>query len=198
MVTLGLTCLRGLHHASLRPFRVECPHRPNSTSSTSRSILISPLFVDPIRPSASNQTRGSPTAMTWSCLTFSWVVDSIRDGRADAAGALLSRLREPNDTHFGFSQNAPRGRGIGPGKADLLYQRLLHSEAVRTGNLRDLADCELVIPGIGPDSISDITINVIRRLAHRLHTEPMQPPRHTHGKRSLRAVLGYGAPHVAQ
>lgn len=93
---------------------------------------------------------------------FQFVVDSIRNGDARAARGLLYNLHEPNDTHFGFSRGRPSGRGIGNVQAEQIHNRLRDSEAVQTGMLRDLSDCELVIPGVGPDKISDITINVIR------------------------------------
>jgi hypothetical protein len=43
-----------------------------------------------------------------------------------------------------------------------LLDTLQASQAVQTGQLHDLSDCELLIPGISADKISDITINIIR------------------------------------
>lgn len=93
---------------------------------------------------------------------FSLVLDSIRRGRDDRAMELLSKLREPNETHLGLSQGRPSGRGVGRLQSSEIFDRLSKSEAVRTGHLRDLADCELVIPGIARDKISDITTNITR------------------------------------
>lgn len=93
---------------------------------------------------------------------FELLVESIRRNDRAAGAQLLSHLHEPNDTHFGFSRRRPAGRGIGRGQAAQLYRRLAQSRAARTGYLRDLSDCELVIRGIGPDKISDITTNIIR------------------------------------
>lgn len=120
-----------------------------------------PLFVDPY---AISQEADTWFTQCHNAIVgyFQLVVDSIRNGDARLAKQLLSRLHEPNDTHLGFSSNKPSGRGIGSRQADDLYSRLQESRAVQTGLLSDLADCELVIPGIGHDKISDISINVIR------------------------------------
>jgi len=113
---------------------------------------------------------------------FQLVVNSIRGGFSDVARDLLSNLREPNETRLGLSQGRPSGRGIGRLQAGQLYDRLVTSRAVRTGKLRDLYDCELIIPGIGGDKISDVTTNVIRgklitytQAQCRLHRIPIQP-----------------------
>jgi len=93
---------------------------------------------------------------------FQKLVDAIRYGQHAAARRLLHNLREPNATHLGLSKGRPRGRGVGPLKAAELYERLKRSRAVQTGKLHDLSDCELMIPGISHDTISDMAINVIR------------------------------------
>jgi hypothetical protein len=48
------------------------------------------------------------------------------------------------------------------GGAQRNHNTLMQSRAVATGLLQELSDAELVIPGMGPDKISDITTNVIR------------------------------------
>lgn len=93
---------------------------------------------------------------------FDLVVDAIRSGREHESLSLLRRLREPNQTHFGLSRGRPAGRGIGADQSLDLHERLKTSRAVETGFLRDLADCELVIPDIARDKISDITTNIIK------------------------------------
>ncbi|WP_435018581.1 hypothetical protein TA3x_000560 [Tundrisphaera sp. TA3] len=94
---------------------------------------------------------------------FQSVVDSIRAEDHGRARLLLSNLHEPDITHLGQSRGRPRGRGIGGEQAIDLYERLKQSKAARSGVLRDLNDCELMIPGIGHDKVSDITINIVRR-----------------------------------
>ncbi len=94
---------------------------------------------------------------------FQLVIDSIRNKDKKTAYNLLNNLHEPNDTHLGLSTGKPSGRGIGAEQAKVLYGRLSKSKAIQSGKLTDLADCELYIPGIGSDKISDITINIIRQ-----------------------------------
>ena len=93
---------------------------------------------------------------------FDLVLNSIRRGDDKKALELLLYLREPNETHLGLSQGRPSGRGVGSLQSLQIFNRLRSSEAVRTGFLRDLAYCELVIPQIARDKISDITTNIIK------------------------------------
>ena len=120
-----------------------------------------PLFVDPYALSVEDD----PWFIECNNLVvgyFQLVIDSIRSGDIVVARQLLFNLHEPNDTHLGFSSQHPAGRGIGRYQADDLYETLKKSKAIQTGHLRDLNDCELLIPGISNDKISDITINIIR------------------------------------
>jgi len=94
---------------------------------------------------------------------FQNVIDSIKSDDHTRARFLLSNLHEPNTTHLGLSRGRPRGRGVGGEQAMDLYEKLRQSKAVKSGILRDLSDCELMIPGIGHDKVSDITINIIRQ-----------------------------------
>ncbi len=79
------------------------------------------------------------------------------------AHALLAGVSEPNDARLGFSSRDPAGLSIGATQSHAIVRALADSRAVETGYLSDLADCELVITGIGRDKISDITISVLRR-----------------------------------
>lgn len=93
---------------------------------------------------------------------FSLLIDAIRQGNLPFAEKLLSNLHEPQETHLGFSKVGSSGRGIGKDQAAVLLGSLKSSQAVLSGKVQDLSDCELMIPGISADKISDITINIIR------------------------------------
>ncbi|PQO27380.1 hypothetical protein C5Y96_17720 [Blastopirellula marina] len=93
---------------------------------------------------------------------FQTLIGHIRDGNHVTGRMLLQNCGEPNETHLGQSSGPPRGRGVGELKGRILYGRLQTSEAAKTGFLKDLSDCVLMIPNFGPDTISDITINVVR------------------------------------
>jgi hypothetical protein len=93
---------------------------------------------------------------------FETLIQRIIGGRSAEARPLLAALKEPDETHLGLSKGASHGRGLGQTAAGEVWEALTNSEAVRTGLLQDLEDTALMIPGIGPDIISDITTNIIR------------------------------------
>jgi hypothetical protein len=120
-----------------------------------------PLFVDPFALSQ----RVDPLCIDAHgtlCDFFQRLVDAIRTGNTREAELLLAHLGEPNETHLGVSRSRPRGAGIGAGQSQLLLDALTGSTAVRTGFLKSLEECELMIEGIGRDKISDLTTNIIR------------------------------------
>lgn len=96
-------------------------------------------------------------------LYFQRLIDAIRADDDALALRLLSPLHEPRETRLGLSQAHFRGNAIGADLAGEVLAALNASRAVRTGFLRDLADAELFIPGIGHDRISDLTTSLIRR-----------------------------------
>jgi len=93
---------------------------------------------------------------------FDYFLRVIKANDEAKAMAVIANLHEPNDMHLGVSRGRPSGRGWGGKQGRMLYDRLRMSAAVRTGSLRDLTDIELLMPGIGSDKISDLTINVLR------------------------------------
>ena len=122
-----------------------------------------PLFVDPYA------LRGREDPWSTGCVGllqnfFSAVLDSVRTGRRDDGVRLLMGLREPNETHLGYSQSsASRGSGVGRGIATELWNALAASSAVTSGLLNDLEEAALLVEGVSTDRVSDITINVIRQ-----------------------------------
>lgn len=93
---------------------------------------------------------------------FYEIIRLIRVNDEVSARYMLNDLKEPAETHLGLSNNSICGKGVRGKKAQILYSRLYNSRAVETGDLKDLSDCELMIKGIGKDSISDMTTNIIR------------------------------------
>lgn len=119
------------------------------------------LFVDPWA------LRHLDTAWGHQCVAliqdfFATVLDLIAQGNDEAAREALLVLREPNEAHLGLSAGEAQGRGLGPHLASEIFVRLKNSRARKSGLLSDIEDSLLFIEGIGPDIISDITINLIR------------------------------------
>ena len=98
---------------------------------------------------------------------FQELIDALRSGSEYKARSLLGNLHEPNETRLGVSRPKPKalpqGRGVGQKQAQSLYAAFAKSQAVKTGLLTDLSDCELFIEHISYDKISDVTVNIIRR-----------------------------------
>lgn len=119
------------------------------------------LFVDPFALSL-RQDRWGADAHALLIAFFQEVIDRIRQDRLIDARRLLSHLNEPNETRLGLSSGRPQGAGIGMHQADQLLCALRQSQAIQTGFLSSLEECELMIPGIGRDKISDLATNVLR------------------------------------
>jgi hypothetical protein len=119
------------------------------------------LFIDPFAITQEID-QWSQAAATTIRAYFQQVVDDIRGGHDDNARELLSHLREPNETRLGYSAGRPQGAGIGDQQAEEIFEALQSSAAVREGFISALEECELMIPGIGHDKVSDLTTNIIR------------------------------------
>lgn len=121
-----------------------------------------PLFIDPFAISLKGDAW-SEVCNQHITHFFQTALDHIRAGRDLQARQMLNGLSEPNETCLGLSRGAPAGRGVGGIQAFDLYESLAASQAAQNGLLEELAECDLFIPGIGSDKISDITTNIIRR-----------------------------------
>lgn len=120
-----------------------------------------PLFIDPYALSKRTDIW-SVEASNLAVDFFQQAVDHIRKGDHHKAKAILNRLGEPNDTGLGLSRKKRQGKGVSGKQSLELYDYLKDSTAAKTGFLKDLEDCELLVPGISRDKISDITTNIIR------------------------------------
>lgn len=93
---------------------------------------------------------------------FKELLSATKAGKNARVLELLSRLKEPNETHLGLSEGESDGRGLGPEKAKQIARSFQRSKAVRSGLLTDLEDTVLLIDGISTDILSDIITNTIR------------------------------------
>ena len=122
-----------------------------------------PLFIDPFAISL-KQDQWSEACHQHITHFFQTALENIRAGRVDEARVMLNGLSEPNETCLGLSKGNPAGRGVSGKQALDLYDSLARSQAAQSGVLEELAECDLFVEGIGPDKISDITTNIIRKL----------------------------------
>jgi hypothetical protein len=121
------------------------------------------LYLDPYAIQIRDDERSSNCGdHIRSC--FNEVLDALRAGNDQRAHHLLNNLHEPNETFLGQSRAAPRGEGVGSDKALNLATALRLSRAFNTGLLSDISEAELFVANVGPDTISDLTTNIVRGL----------------------------------
>jgi len=121
-----------------------------------------PLFLDPFGISAMG-TKWAKECESQIATYFQYLVDSLKTGDSKTTSKLLNALHEVNEIALGYSSGIPKGRGIGPEQAKEIQAAFESSEAAKSGDIKDIADCALMIPGINRDKISDITANILKR-----------------------------------
>jgi hypothetical protein len=121
-----------------------------------------PLFIDPFFLSKRNDNWSIESTQTIRSF-FQEVINAINQGRDEDARDLFSYLHEPNATCLGMSQGNPRGRGVGLGDSENIYESLLNSKAIQTGLIQDIEDNILFIDNFGKDKLSDMATNIITR-----------------------------------
>lgn len=93
---------------------------------------------------------------------FQHLVDLLQNGEARTAIALLARCREDNRTHTGYSKGPPQGTAWGEEKATIFIDKLTESGVLDRGRIVDIEDGALLAEKIGPDTISDLMVNLLR------------------------------------
>lgn len=142
-----------------------------------------PLYLDPYAIQIRNDEWSSKCGDNIRSF-FNELLDSLRAGNMARSIHLVSNLHEPNETFLGESQGNPNGKAVGQIKARQLLEAFVNSRAYETGLLSDVSEAELFIRGVGRDTISDLTTNVIRNLLAEytgnccaLHNIPVQAVR---------------------
>jgi len=121
-----------------------------------------PLFIDPFFLSKKQDNWSNSATLTIRSF-FQQVIDLIRSGDEEAAKELFEHLGEPNTTCLGRSVGNPRGRGVGDGDTNKIYDSLLRSRAVQTGLIQDIEDSILFVDHFGKDKLSDMATNIITK-----------------------------------
>lgn len=121
-----------------------------------------PLFLD---PQAFHEGKGRFAEDCSRDITefFEAVLNAAGSNDFAMGEYLLNGLREPDEIQLGLSRDLPRGRGVGGKQARQIFERIRTSKAVKSGLIQDLSDALMFVPGIGPDKVSDITTNIVRR-----------------------------------
>lgn len=120
------------------------------------------LFLDPYGISAMGTSWARKCELHITGF-FQYLVDSINIGDKKAIKTLLNALHEVDEVALGYSTGKPSGRGIGNVQAIEIQAAFESSQAAKSGDIKDIADCALMIPGINRDKISDITSNILKK-----------------------------------
>lgn len=121
-----------------------------------------PLFLDPYGISAMG-TKWAIDCENQIATYFQYLIDSINKGDKNTTKKLLNAFHEVNEIALGYSSGIPKGRGIGIEQAKQIQRSFETSAAAKSGDIKDIADCAIMIPGISRDKISDITANILKR-----------------------------------
>lgn len=121
-----------------------------------------PVFLDPYGISAIGTEWSQKCEMSIRSY-FQYLIESIQKNKVRQTNQLLDALHEVNEIGLGYSRGIPKGRGIGKEQSNILKEIFQRSSAMQSGDIRDIADCALLIPGINRDKISDITANILKK-----------------------------------
>lgn len=126
---------------------------------TSRDL---PVFLDPFFLSL-RQDNWSIESTRIIRSFFQRVLELLNNNENQAARELFQHLGEPNATCLGMSKGNPRGRGVGAGDSNDIFESIANSRAAQTGLIQDLQDNILFVEGFGKDKLSDMTTNIIHK-----------------------------------
>jgi hypothetical protein len=94
--------------------------------------------------------------------TFNAGIEAIREGNSDEAHRLFD-FPEVSAIGLGYTQSGKRGSGVGSYLAGLIIDTLEASPALQQRGVQHVEEMQLLSAGIGPDRVSDIAANVLKR-----------------------------------
>ena len=93
---------------------------------------------------------------------FNLGINFVRDRKSDVIQKLFD-FPEVSEIGFGYTKKSKRGAGVGEFLSQLIIETLSDSPALLERGVKHIEEMQLVSVGIGPDRISDITANLIKR-----------------------------------
>ena len=121
-----------------------------------------PLFIDP-HLLAFRRDQWSVEATDMIGSFFQELLLALRSGNDTRARHLFSELREPKETGLGYSKGQRKGKGAGPKDAARVFEELRQSKAIQTGLVQDIQDSQIFVERVGPDKVSDMASNILRK-----------------------------------
>jgi hypothetical protein len=93
---------------------------------------------------------------------FNAGIGAIRRGDLSEASRILD-FPEVSAIGLGYTQRSKRGSGIGTHLSRFIIETLVGSPSLQERGVRHVEEMQLVSAGIGPDRVSDISANVLKR-----------------------------------
>jgi len=89
-------------------------------------------------------------------------IRAVREGRLRDAERVFD-FPEVSAIGLGYARGGKRGSGVGTQMKTLILEALQGSPGLQERGLRHVEEMQILSPGIGPDRISDIAANVLKR-----------------------------------
>ncbi len=93
---------------------------------------------------------------------FNAGIDAVKRGSPDEARAILD-FPEESAIGFGYTKKGKGGSGVGTYMAGLIVDTVANSPGLQERGVRHVEEMQLLAAGIGPDRISDIAANLLKR-----------------------------------
>lgn len=94
---------------------------------------------------------------------FNYVIELYDTNQIDEARKLFDFAHEPNETCFGVSRNRPQGTGASEEMLSELFETVLQQDLIGLGLIERLEDMKVFVENFGPDRLSDLVTNIIRK-----------------------------------
>ncbi|MDA2440698.1 hypothetical protein ACTFO8_29115 [Bacillus cereus group sp. MYBK65-1] len=120
------------------------------------------LFIDPcwIHIKEGNWFREASATLYG---FFDHIISLYEENRREEARELFNCAHEPNETCFGLSRNNPRGTGASEEMLAEVFDYIVSQQMIEAGLIKRLEDLHVFIDKFGPDRLSDLVTNVIRK-----------------------------------
>jgi hypothetical protein len=120
-----------------------------------------PVGIDPflLYKSRDSEYRGLHDVLTG---VFNAGIKAVRRGALSEARQILD-FPEVSAVGLGYTRNSKKGSGVGTQLTELIVETLVGSPSLQERGVRHVEEMQLVSAGIGPDRVSDITANVLKR-----------------------------------
>ena len=93
---------------------------------------------------------------------FNAGIRAVRRGTLDEASRIFD-FPEVSAIGLGYTQRSKKGSGLGTYLSGLIIETLVGSPSLQERGVRHVEEMQLVSAGIGPDRVSDISANVLKR-----------------------------------